>query len=136
MGRPQRADQKVCSRKRPPKFQSAAEGGRQKEFDHFFSFLGALLVAFWSLFLMLLSFFSSLFSPLVCQTPFEGLTTDLFSCRFQEGIPFPNFVERSLLELPLSNLCVSRGGKRGEKVPRQGRKRGGHQRGRKGRKDA
>ena len=41
--------------------QGAAKGGRQKEFDHFFSFSGH----FWSLFLMLLSLFWSLF----CQTP-------------------------------------------------------------------
>ena len=45
--------------------QGAAKGGRQKEFDHFFSFSGR----FRSLFLMLLSLFSSLF----CQAPFAGL---------------------------------------------------------------
>ena len=48
--------------------QGAAKGGRQKEFDHFFVF-GTLLVTFRSLFLTLLSPFSSLF----CQTPFAGL---------------------------------------------------------------
>ena len=49
-------------------FQGAAKGGQQKEFSHFFIF-GTLLVTFWSLFLTLLSLFSSLF----CQTPFAGL---------------------------------------------------------------
>ena len=48
--------------------QSAAKGGRQKESDHFFRFWGSS-VTFWSLFLMLLSLFASLF----CQTPFAGL---------------------------------------------------------------
>ena len=48
--------------------QGAAKGVRQKEFDHFFVF-GTLSVTFRSLFLMLLSLFSSLF----CQTPFAGL---------------------------------------------------------------
>ena len=42
---------------------------RQKEFDHFFFVFGTLSVTFRSLFLMLLSLFSSLF----CQTPFAGL---------------------------------------------------------------
>ena len=46
-------------------FQGGAKGGRQKKFDHFFSFS----VTFWSLFLSLLSLFSST----VCQTPFAGL---------------------------------------------------------------
>ena len=49
----------------PALHQGAAKGVRQKEFDHFFSFSGR----FRSLFLMLLSLFSSLF----CQTPFAGL---------------------------------------------------------------
>ena len=40
-----------------------AKGGRQKESDHFFSFL----VTFWSLYLRLLSLF---FLSLFCQTPF------------------------------------------------------------------
>ena len=31
---------------------------------------------------------------------------DLFSRRFREGISFPNFVERSILNLPLSKLCT------------------------------
>ena len=47
----------------------AAKGVRQKEFDHFFFVFGTLSVTFRSLFLMLLSLFSSLF----CQTPFAGL---------------------------------------------------------------
>ena len=29
-----------------------------------------------------------------------------FLCRFREGISFPNFVERSILKLPLSKLCA------------------------------
>ena len=33
-------------------------------------------------------------------------TSDLFSHTFREGISFPNFVERSILELPLSKLCA------------------------------
>ena len=32
--------------------------------------------------------------------------TDLFSRRFREGNSFPNFLERSILKLPLSKLCV------------------------------
>ena len=35
-----------------------------------------------------------------CRTP------HLFSKRFREGISFPNFVERSILKLPLSKLCT------------------------------
>ena len=31
---------------------------------------------------------------------------DLFSRRFQEGISFPNFVERPILKLALSKLCA------------------------------
>ena len=49
--------------------QGAATGGWQKEFDHLFFVFGILSLTFWSLFLMLLSLFSSLF----CQTPFAGL---------------------------------------------------------------
>ena len=49
--------------------QGAAKGGRQKEFDHFFFVFGTLSATFRSLFLTLLSLFSSLF----CQTPFAGL---------------------------------------------------------------
>ena len=33
-------------------------------------------------------------------------TSVLFSRRFQEGVSFPNFVERSILMLPLSKLCA------------------------------
>ena len=50
-------------------FQGAAKGVPQKEFDHYFFVFGMLSVTFRSLFLMLLSLFSSLF----CQTPFAGL---------------------------------------------------------------
>ena len=35
-----------------------------------------------------------------------GAFSDLFSRRFREGISFPNFVERSILRLPLSKLCA------------------------------
>ena len=49
--------------------QGAAKGVRQKEFDHFFFVFGTLSVTFRSLFLTLLSLFSSLF----CRTPFAGL---------------------------------------------------------------
>ena len=44
---------------------------------------------------------------------------DLFSRRFREGISFPNFVERSILKVPLSKLCAVstfRGEEKGEKV--------------------
>ena len=36
----------------------------------------------------------------------ESRDTDLLSRRFREGISFPNFVERSILKLPLSKLCA------------------------------
>ena len=36
----------------------------------------------------------------------DGCVLLIFSRRFQEGISFPNFVERSILELPLSKLCA------------------------------
>ena len=59
--------------------------------------------------------------------------TDLFLRRFREGISFPNFVERSIPDLPLSKLCavpfalqnraLFEGGK-GRKVPRKGEKEG------------
>ena len=84
---------------------------------------------------------------------------DLFSRRFREGISFPNFVERSILEPPLSKLCgvlgcallsvvcwavpfalqkraVFEGEKRARKCRENERKRGGQQRGQKGKKDA
>ena len=58
--------------------------------------------------------------------------TDLFSLRFQEGISFPNFGERSILELPLSSsaLCpllyrtehFSRGGKGAKRYREKGGK--------------
>ena len=32
--------------------------------------------------------------------------SDLFSRRFREGLSFLNFVERSILKLPLSKLCA------------------------------
>ena len=47
-------------------YQGAAKGGQEKEFDHFFSFSGH----FWSLFLMLLSLFSSLFAKLLLPDSF------------------------------------------------------------------
>ena len=69
------------------------------------------------------------------------MVTDLFLRRFREGISFPNFMERSILKLPLSNLCAVPFSlqnrvpfaeqKKGEKVPRKGRKRGGQRRGKK-----
>ena len=74
------------------------------------------------------------------------LETDLFSRRFREGISFPNFVERSILELPLSKLfavpfalqngALFKGEKRAKSVPRKRGQRGGQQRGQKGQKDA
>ena len=50
---------------------------------------------------------------------------DPFSRRFREGISFPNFVERSILKLPFSKICVpfalqNRALFKGEKAPRQG----------------
>ena len=35
-----------------------------------------------------------------------GVVFRLFSHRFGQGISFPNFVERSALDLPLSKLCA------------------------------
>ena len=56
----------------------------------------------------------------------------IFSRRFREGISFPNFVERSILKLPLSKLCavplaqqnraLSR--EKGRKVPSKGEEEG------------
>ena len=70
----------------------------------------------------------------------------LFPRRFREGISFPNFVERSILELPLSKLCavpftlqnraLFEGEKKAKRCREEGRKRGGQQRGQKGKKDA
>ena len=66
--------------------------------------------------------------------PSKPWKTDLFSSRFQEGISFPNFVERSILEPPLSKtlrsvLCSTeqstfQGGEKGEKVPRKSGEKG------------
>ena len=56
---------------------------------------------------------------------------DLFSRRFREGISFPNFVERSILKLPLSKLCAvpfaiqNRALFEGEKGAKRCQKRGG-----------
>ena len=71
---------------------------------------------------------------------------DLFSRRFQEGISFPNFVERSILELPLSKLCsvpfalqnraLFKGEKGAKRCREKGGKRGGKQKGQKGKTDA
>ena len=67
---------------------------------------------------------------------FAQPSPDLFACRFQEGNSFPNFVERSILKLPLSKLCcvlcpllyknraLLEGGEEGEVVPRNASKRG------------
>ena len=81
-------------------------------------------------------------SPMVLS----GSETDLFSRRFREGISFPNFAERSIPELPLSKLCAvpfalqNRALFEGEKMAKmrreKGRKRGGQERGQKGKKDA
>ena len=78
----------------------------------------------------------------------SNLTTetepDPFSRRFRKGISFPNFVERSILKLPLSELCavslalqdraLFEGQKRAKRCWEKGRKRGGQQRGQKGKK--
>ena len=65
----------------------------------------------------------------------------IFSRRFREGISFPNFVERSILKVPLSKLCavplalqnraLFEGRKRVDKCREQGRERGGQQKGQK-----
>ena len=71
---------------------------------------------------------------------------DLFSRRFREGISFPNFVERSILKLPLFELCavplplqnraLFEEEKRAERCREKERKRGRQRKGRKGKKDA
>ena len=76
----------------------------------------------------------------------KHMDTDLFLRRFREGISFPNFVERSILKLPLSKLCavpfalqnraLFEAEKRAKRCREKGRKRGGQQRGQKGKKDA
>ena len=79
-----------------------------------------------------------------CETP--GNPSDHFLRRFREGISFPNFVERSIPDVSISKLCavpfalqnralfeLEKGRKCAEK---KGRKRGGQQRGQKGKKDA
>ena len=75
--------------------------------------------------------------------PRELCFSDSFSRRFREGISFPNFVERSILKLPLSKICgvPSRlqnralfeggGGDRAKRCPKKGRRRGGQHRGKK-----
>ena len=40
------------------------------------------------------------------STVFSWNPSDLFSRRFREGISFPNFLERSILKLVLSKVCV------------------------------
>ena len=72
--------------------------------------------------------------------------SDTFSCRFREGISFPNFLERSIPELPPAKLCAvpfalqNRALFEREKMAKmcreKGRKRGGQRRGQKGKKDA
>ena len=72
--------------------------------------------------------------------------TDLFSRRFREGISFPNFVDRFILKMSLSKICavpfalqnraLFEGENRVKRCPEKGRKRGGQQRGQKGKKDA
>ena len=77
----------------------------------------------------------SLFRRLSLTTLILGMgVADLFWRRFREGISFPNFVERSVLKLPvlkrcavpfaLQNRAFFEGKKRGEKVPRQGQEEG------------
>ena len=54
-------------------FQGVIKGVRQKEFDQFFFVFGTLSVTFRSLFLTLVSLFSSLFLPdYFCRTPFAA----------------------------------------------------------------
>ena len=60
--------------------------------------------------------------------------SDLFSCKFREEISFTNFLERSILKLPLSKLCIVPfaqqnralfgGGEQAKKVPRKGEEEG------------
>ena len=60
-----------------------------------------------------------------------------FSRSFREGISFPNFVERSILKLPLSKLCgvpfslknrvLSEGQNRAKRCNKKGRKAKGQQ---------
>ena len=67
-----------------------------------------------------------------------------FSRRFREGISFPNFVERSIPKLPLPKLCVVpfalqnralvEGENRAKRCPEKEKKRGGQQKGQKGKK--
>ena len=76
---------------------------------------------------------AAIFAPRHQSVSSGPLGTDLFLRRFREGISFPSFVERSL-KLPLSKLCavpfaLQHGAlfereKRGEKVPRKGRRKG------------
>ena len=78
---------------------------------------------------------------------FSVSKTDLFSRRFRGRIFFPNFVERSILKLPLSKLCAvpfalqnrasrgRKGRKDAEKRGGTGRERGGQQKGQKGKQD-
>ena len=78
--------------------------------------------------------------------PSIGTNSDLFLRRFREGISFPNFVERSILKLPLSELCavplplqnraLFEEEKRAERCREKERKRGRQQKGQKGKKDA
>ena len=68
-----------------------------------------------------------------------------FSRRFRDGISFPNFVERSILKLPVSKISAvpfalenrshSEGENRAKRCPEKGRKRGGQQRGQRGKKE-
>ena len=98
----------------------------------------------WELFCLQLELFYSQFElPLLTV---RGFFLTFFSRRFREGIAFPNFVERSIPELPLSklytvhfalqNTALFEGEKRAKICREKGRKRGGQERGQKGKKDA
>ena len=68
------------------------------------------------------------------------ILSDLFSRRFREGVSFPNFAERSILKLPLSKLCAvplalqNRAFFGREQRCQEKRKRGGQERGQKGKR--
>ena len=75
---------------------------------------------------------------MLCMSWF-GSDSDPFSRRLREGISFPNFVERSILKLPLSKICavpfalqnraLFNGEPRAKRCPEKGRKRGGQEEG-------
>ena len=88
----------------------------------------------------------STFFQLLCNTRrHTPIGSEPFSRRFREGSSFPNFVERSFLELPLSKLCavpfvlqnraLFERERRAKRCRENGRKRGGQPRGQKGKKD-